>query len=77
MSGSKAGNDAKGGGLGRMMGNYIDSSLTWEDLKWLKSITDLPIILKGIQHAEDARLAMEHGLQGIVVSNHGGRSLDG
>jgi len=77
MSGSKAGNDAKGGGLGRMMGSYIDSSLTWEDLEWLKSVTDLPIVLKGIQHAEDAKLAMEHGLQGIVVSNHGGRSLDG
>lgn len=51
--------------------------VTWEDLAWLRSLSSLPIILKGILTAEDARLAVEHGVAGIVVSNHGGRQLDG
>ena len=51
-------------------------SLTWDSLAWLRSLTSLPIVLKGILTAEDARLAVEHGLAGIVVSNHGGRQLD-
>lgn len=76
MTGAKAINDKKGGGLGRIMGSYIDASLTWDDLRWLRSVTDLPIILKGVQSAADARLAAQAGVQGIVLSNHGGRSLD-
>jgi len=51
-------------------------SLTWESLSWLRSITSLPILLKGILTAEDALLALEHGMDGIIVSNHGGRQLD-
>ena len=70
------GNDEKGGGLGRSMGQYIDAGFTWEDLAWLKANTFLPIVLKGVQTAEDAVLAVEYGVDGIVVSNHGGRSLD-
>ncbi|KAL3256148.1 hypothetical protein ABHI18_007813 [Aspergillus niger] len=70
------GNDEKGGGLGRSMGQYIDAGFTWEDLAWLKENTFLPIVLKGVQTAEDAVLAVEYGVNGIVVSNHGGRSLD-
>jgi 4-hydroxymandelate oxidase len=54
-----------------------DSSLTWGDLDWLRSITSLPILVKGILTAEDAELACEAGVEGIVVSNHGGRQLDG
>ncbi len=50
--------------------------LTWESLSWLRSITSLPILLKGILTAEDAVLAVEHGIDGIVVTNHGGRQLD-
>ncbi len=50
---------------------------TWETLDWLRSLTKLPIVLKGILTAEDALLALEHDIQGIVVSNHGGRQLDG
>ncbi len=50
--------------------------LTWETVDWLRSITSLPIVLKGILTAEDALLAVEHGVSGIVVSNHGGRQLD-
>ncbi len=51
--------------------------LTWADLAWVRSLTRLPLILKGIQTAEDALLAVEHGVDGIIVSNHGGRQLDG
>jgi isopentenyl diphosphate isomerase/L-lactate dehydrogenase-like FMN-dependent dehydrogenase len=51
-------------------------ALTWESLSWLRSITSLPLLLKGILTAEDALLAIEHGMDGIIVSNHGGRQLD-
>jgi 4-hydroxymandelate oxidase len=44
---------------------------------WLRSATDLPIVLKGVLHPEDAALAVEHGASGVVVSTHGGRQLDG
>lgn len=50
--------------------------LTWESLAWLRSLTSLPLLVKGILTAEDAALAVEHGVSGIVVSNHGGRQLD-
>jgi isopentenyl diphosphate isomerase/L-lactate dehydrogenase-like FMN-dependent dehydrogenase len=51
--------------------------VTWETVDWLRSITSLPILIKGILAAEDALLALEHGVSGIIVSNHGGRQLDG
>lgn len=51
-------------------------SFTWDILPWLRSITSLPVVLKGILTAEDAHLALEHGAAGIIVSNHGGRQLD-
>lgn len=53
------------------------TSFCWNDLPLLQSITQLPIILKGILTKEDAELAMKHNVQGIIVSNHGGRQLDG
>jgi 4-hydroxymandelate oxidase len=49
---------------------------TWDDIAWLRSITRLPVLLKGITHPRDARLAIEHGAAGVIVSNHGGRTLD-
>ena len=52
-------------------------SQSWQDLDWLRSCTQLPIILKGILTAEDAKEALKHNVQGIIVSNHGGRQLDG
>jgi 4-hydroxymandelate oxidase len=52
-------------------------ALTWADLAWLRSTTRMPILLKGIMTGEDAALAVEHGVDGIVVSNHGGRQIDG
>ncbi|XP_049583145.1 2-Hydroxyacid oxidase 2 isoform X3 [Syngnathus scovelli] len=57
--------------------NTLDPSISWKDIYWLQSITRLPIIIKGILTKEDAELAVEHGVQGIIVSNHGGRQLDG
>ena len=51
--------------------------LSWETVDWVRSLTSLPILLKGILTAEDALLALEHGVSGIIVSNHGGRQLDG
>jgi 4-hydroxymandelate oxidase len=54
----------------------LDPSLSWKDLAWLRSRTKLPILIKGIVRADDARLAVDAGVAGIVVSNHGGRQLD-
>jgi len=56
---------------------YSRPSLTWEDLAFLRDLTHLPILLKGIVHPEDARLAVRHGMDGLIVSNHGGRQVDG
>ena len=55
----------------------FDAGLTWEALEWLRSITRLPILVKGLMTGEDAELAVRHGAAGIIVSNHGGRQLDG
>ena len=54
-----------------------DSSVDWTIIDWLRSTTSLPLVVKGIVTAEDAHLAVQHGVQGIMVSNHGGRQLDG
>ncbi|KAI0691912.1 glyoxylate dehydrogenase [Cytidiella melzeri] len=63
-------------GVARAISSFIDPSLSWKDIPWFQSITKMPIILKGISTAEDAILAYEAGVQGIVLSNHGGRQLD-
>jgi len=55
----------------------LDASVSWRDLEWIASEGQLPVILKGIVTAEDATLAVEHGAAALVVSNHGGRQLDG
>jgi 4-hydroxymandelate oxidase len=55
----------------------IDPSLTWESLAWLRSLTRLPLVLKGVMTGEDAARAASLGIEGIIVSNHGGRQLDG
>ena len=59
------------------LSDVTDNSLTWRDLEWLRAKTALPILVKGILTGEDAVLATEAGVEGIVVSNHGGRQLDG
>jgi isopentenyl diphosphate isomerase/L-lactate dehydrogenase-like FMN-dependent dehydrogenase len=61
----------------RALGTIVDASLTWRDLEWLRSCSPLPLVVKGILTSEDALLAAEHGAEGVVVSNHGGRQLDG
>lgn len=76
MSPSKETNDTKGGGLGRGMSQYIDPGVTWETLRWVRQFTHLPLIVKGILSADDAILAMRAGMNGILLSNHGGRNLD-
>jgi isopentenyl diphosphate isomerase/L-lactate dehydrogenase-like FMN-dependent dehydrogenase len=52
-------------------------AITWERLEWLRDLTDLPIVVKGLQHPDDALEAVRRGMDGIVVSNHGGRQVDG
>jgi lactate 2-monooxygenase len=56
---------------------FPNLGLTWADLDWLRGRTELPILVKGVLRGDDARLALEHGVDGIVVSNHGGRQVDG
>jgi 4-hydroxymandelate oxidase len=56
--------------------SLFDPTLDWSDLAWLANISTLPVVIKGIVHPDDARLAVEHGAAGIIVSNHGGRQLD-
>jgi 4-hydroxymandelate oxidase len=71
--------DAAGGGsdgLSNYVNRQLDPALTWRDVAWLKDVSGLPVLVKGILTREDARLAVEHGADGVVVSNHGGRMLD-
>jgi 4-hydroxymandelate oxidase len=69
--------DSTGSGLFSFFLDRHDASLTWDDVAWLRSLSPLPVILKGVVTAEDTRLAVQAGADGIVVSNHGGRQLDG
>ncbi len=69
--------EGRGSGLATFIAFQGDASLHWDDVPWLRSLTGLPFLLKGVVRAEDARRAVEAGFDGIVVSNHGGRQLDG
>ncbi len=69
-------NELDGSALAAYVGCMFDPALTWDDLDWLRSLSDLPVLVKGVVHPEDARLAAEHGAAGVIVSNHGGRQLD-
>ena len=64
-------------GLAAFIAQQFDPSLTWEAVDWLREVAGVPVILKGIQHPGDAERAVEAGVDAIVVSNHGGRQLDG
>ncbi|CAE6360969.1 unnamed protein product [Rhizoctonia solani] len=64
------------GGVASTIDGYFDTDIDWSTLKWLKTVTKLPIILKGVQTVEDVELAAEHGVQAVLLSNHGGRQLD-
>ncbi|HEY1690235.1 MAG TPA: lactate 2-monooxygenase [Solirubrobacteraceae bacterium] len=63
--------------IGQWAWQFANPTVTWDDLAFLRESTRLPIVLKGIVHPDDARLAIEHGVQGVLVSNHGGRQVDG
>lgn len=69
--------DKRGGGVGRTTGQYIDPKLNWDDLRWLRSQTPMPIGVKGVQSVEDAIRCADAGVDAIYLSNHGGRALDG
>ena len=66
-----------GPAIGHWAYQFANPRVTWADLAWLREQTELPIVLKGILHAEDARLALDAGVDGLIVSNHGGRQVDG
>lgn len=59
-----------------LLARSMDRSLIWEDIAWLRSKWDGPLLIKGVLHPEDARQALRYGLDGLIVSNHGGRQLD-
>lgn len=63
-------------GAARAISSFIDPSLKWEDIAWFRTITKMPIVLKGVQRVEDVLKAIEAGVQGVVLSNHGGRQLE-
>ena len=63
--------------LARYIADMWDANLTWDDVDWLRSISPLPVIIKGILSPDDASLSVEHGAAAVIVSNHGGRQLDG
>ncbi|KAF3237979.1 hypothetical protein TWF192_010734 [Orbilia oligospora] len=63
-------------GAARAISSFIDPSLSWKDIPWFKSITGMKIVLKGVQRVEDVIKACEAGVDGVVLSNHGGRQLD-
>ena len=63
-------------GQSALFDNLMDSTPTWNDVAWLQSITRLPVLLKGVLHPDDARQAAALGVGGVIVSNHGGRTLD-
>lgn len=67
---------AQTSGLASYFADLLDPSLSWKDLEWLRSISSLPLVLKGVVRSDDALRAAEHGAAGVVVSNHGGRQLD-
>jgi 4-hydroxymandelate oxidase len=66
----------EGSRLASYIGHEFDPTLSWDAVEWLCSVSRLPVLLKGVMSAEDARIAADHGVQGVIVSNHGGRQLD-
>jgi L-lactate dehydrogenase (cytochrome) len=75
--GREVGDGATPVNLAHYTNSQFDASLSWDDVDWLRSVWDGPILLKGVQTVEDAVLAAERGVDAVVLSNHGGRQLDG
>ena len=63
-------------GAARAISTFIDPSLSWKDIPYFQQLTAMPVVLKGVQRVDDVLKAVEHGLHGVVLSNHGGRQLD-
>jgi L-lactate dehydrogenase (cytochrome) len=76
MVGSNAGDGSDAVSLSEYINSQFDPALSWTDIDWLRTVWDGPIVIKGIQTVEDAVLAAEAGVEGIALSNHGGRQLD-
>ena len=74
---SKTPEEDPGAAIGQWAYEFSNPSVTWEQLAWLREQTQLPILLKGILHPDDAARAMAEGVDGLIVSNHGGRQVDG
>ncbi|WP_155057514.1 alpha-hydroxy acid oxidase [Streptomyces blattellae] len=68
--------DLRDGEHGHVRQIAMSPELNWDHITWLRGVTDLPVLLKGVLHPEDARLAVRHGVDGLLLSNHGGRQLD-
>lgn len=66
----------RGAGMGQAFTWMLDASVTWKDIDWLCGLTNLPVLLKGICRADDAKKSLAHGVAGIIVSNHGARQMD-
>jgi isopentenyl diphosphate isomerase/L-lactate dehydrogenase-like FMN-dependent dehydrogenase len=75
--GSSCGISWCGHGLKYNGNKELNPAVTWHDLEWLQSLSPLPLVIKGILGGDDAARAVEYGAKAIVVSNHGGRQLDG
>lgn len=65
-----------GSALAATFANHLDSAITWRDVAWLRGLTALPVLVKGVVRGDDAVEALAHGADGVIVSNHGGRQLD-
>jgi L-lactate dehydrogenase (cytochrome) len=77
LSGEGPGDGSEAVSLAEYINSQFDPSLAWHDVEWMRSVWPGPIVIKGIQTVEDARLAAEAGVEAIALSNHGGRQLDG
>jgi L-lactate dehydrogenase (cytochrome) len=77
VSGAGPGDGSEAVSLAEYINSQFDPSLSWHDVEWMRSVWPGPIVIKGIQTVEDARLAAEAGVEAIALSNHGGRQLDG
>ncbi|KAJ9662346.1 hypothetical protein H2198_001480 [Neophaeococcomyces mojaviensis] len=77
LKAASLGSEAPNTGIAKIgSSTLLNPGLAWSDLAWLRSVTQLPLVLKGVQTVEDAIMAYEHGINGILLSNHGGRSQD-
>ncbi|MEX1193716.1 MAG: alpha-hydroxy acid oxidase [Dehalococcoidia bacterium] len=69
--------DKQGSAIAAYAQALINPGVTWDDVDWMRSLTSMPLVLKGVLSAQDAVLAIDHGIVAVIVSNHGGRQLDG